>query len=388
MEKYFNDAIIGNENITASFSKKGELLRLLYPNTDYRQFIDFYHVGLKINDSGIIYLHDDINNVYEQYYQEDTNILNTEIYNSYFKLKILQTDFVSIKENILVRKYKFTNENVIDLNLNFLVHSSLISTDNNPVSGMCKENALLQYMHDNTICTFSKEKINAFQINNVEATVESGVIGDKDYVGMSRNSSVCYNLETLKPNEEKEFSLIIYIDDNKSGLSGLEKTINRIKTIDLKTELEDVRKYWKKYLKAHDGLELNLSSSPRNNKIKEIYKRTILLYPLLTNQTTGGISAAVEIDEKLTKCGRYAYCWPRDAVFITHAMDLLKMQKETEKFYKVFCKNTQSRNGMWEQRFFTDGRLALSWGYQIDETASIVYGVYEHFKQTKNMKFL
>ena len=179
MEKYFNDAIIGNENITASFSKKGELVRLLYPNTDYRQFIDFYHVGLKINDSGIIYLHDDINNVYEQYYQEDTNILNTEIYNSYFKLKILQTDFVSIKENILVRKYKFTNENVIDLNLNFLVHSSLISTDNNPVSGMCKENALLQYMHDNTICTFSKEKINAFQINNVEATIESGVLETK-----------------------------------------------------------------------------------------------------------------------------------------------------------------------------------------------------------------
>jgi len=79
MEKYFNDAIIGNENITVSYSKKGELLRLFYPFSDYKQFIDFYHIGLKINDSGIIYLHDDINNVYEQYYEDDTNILNTEI---------------------------------------------------------------------------------------------------------------------------------------------------------------------------------------------------------------------------------------------------------------------------------------------------------------------
>ena len=338
MEKYFNDAIIGNENITASYSKKGELLRLFYPFSDYKQFIDFYHVGLKVNDSGIIYLHDDINNVYEQYYEQDTNILNTEIYNSYFKLKILQTDFVSIKENILVRKYKFTNENVIDLNLSFLVHSSLVSTDNNPVSGLCQDNALLQYMHDYTVCTFSKEKISSSQINNVEASITDGVIWDKDYVGMSRNSSISYNFEVLKPNEEKEFTIIIYIDDNKSGLSGIEKTINRIRTIDLRTEQENVKKYWKKYLKAHDGLDLNLSNTPRNNKIKEIYNRTILLYPLLTNQTTGGISAAVEIDEKLTKCGRYTYCWPRDAVFITHAMDILKMQKETEKFYKVLHK--------------------------------------------------
>ena len=45
------------------------------------------------------------------------------------------------------------------------------------------------------------------------------------------------------------------------------------------------------------------------------------------------------------------------------------MTKEVEKFYKIFCKNTQSQNGMWEQRFYTDGNLAPCWGYQIDETA-------------------
>ncbi len=51
-----------------------------------------------------------------------------------------------------------------------------------------------------------------------------------------------------------------------------------------------------------------------------------------------------------------------------------------------FVKKTQSKNGMWEQRFFTDGRLAPCWGYQIDETASVVYGVYEHYKIKKRRK--
>lgn len=388
MEKYYNDAIIGNQNILASFTKQGEILRLLYPTRDYKQMIDFFHVGLKINDSRLVYLHEDINNIYMQQYEEDTNILNTEILNTYFNLKVVQTDYASIKENVLVRKYKFTNENTIDLNLNFLIHSSLTSSPENRVSGMCRNDALIQYNHEYMLCTFSKEKLLSSQINNSKANIEDGKIGDKDYVGMSANSSISYDLGTLKPNETREFELYIFIEDSKIGLDNLEKTIDRIRKIDFRTEYEAVKKYWKKYVKDHNGLELDLAETPKNRKIKQIYTRTILLYSLLVNHETGGISAAVEIDENLKQCGGYQYCWPRDAVFTTTAMDILKMKKEVEKFYKSFCKNTQSRNGMWEQRFFTDGRLAPCWGYQIDETASVIVGVYNHYKVIEDKKFL
>ena len=388
MEKYYNDAIIGNQNILASFTKQGEMLRLLYPTRDYKQMIDFFRVGLKINDSRLVYLHDDINNIYMQQYEEDTNILNTEILNTYFNLKVVQTDYASIKENVLVRKYMFTNENTIDLNLNFLVHSSLTSSPENRVSGMCRNDALIQYNHEYMLCTFSKEKLLSSQINNSKANIEDGKIWDKDYVGMSANSSISYDLGTLKPNETREFELYIFIEDSKIGLDNLEKTIDRIRKIDFRTEYEAVKKYWKKYVKDHNGLELDLAETPKNRKIKQIYTRTILLYSLLVNHETGGISAAVEVDENLKQCGGYQYCWPRDAVFTTTAMDILKMKKEVEKFYKSFCKNTQSRNGMWEQRFFTDGRLAPCWGYQIDETASVIVGVYNHYKVIEDKKFL
>lgn len=388
MEKYFNDAVIGNQKITASYSKKGELLRLLYPNTDYRQMIDFYHVGLKINDSGMVYLHQDINNIYKQYYTEGTNILNTEIVNTYFNLRILQTDFASIKENIIVRKYKFTNENAIDLNIDFLIHSSLVSTQNNKVSGMCKNDALMQYNHDFIVSTFSKQKIKSLQINNVEENISSGQIEDKDYVGMSKDSAISYEIGVLKPNETKEIEIIICVEENKTGINELEKNIDRLTKIDLKTEEENVKKYWRKYLKEHDGLLLDLAETPKNRRINEIYERTILLFPLLMNKETGGISSAVEVDEDLNNCGRYNYCWTRNAIFMTNAMDILKMGKDTDKFYKVFCKNTQSRNGMWEQRFFTDGRLAPCWGYEIDETASVIYGVYNHYLYMKDKKIL
>ena len=94
--KYFNDAIIGNKNLKATFSKKGELLRLYYPNIDFRQFIDKFMVGIKVNDSRLINLADDINNVYSQSYTEQTNILNTEIVNTYFNLSLPSSSFSTL----------------------------------------------------------------------------------------------------------------------------------------------------------------------------------------------------------------------------------------------------------------------------------------------------
>ncbi len=387
-QKYYNDAIIGNENMVVSFSKKGELIRLFHSSPDYKQFFETFHTGVKINDSAIIYLHDDVNNVYEQHYEDETNILVTNILNTYFNLRIIQTDFVMIKENVLVKKYKFINNSNIDMNLNFLVYSKVFSNVNNDTSGYIKNNAMLQYNHDFTVCTFSKEKIASHQINDVSGNINSGVIGGKDYIGMSRESGINYNLEMLKPGEEKEICIYIYINDNEKIclLNNIDNEINRIRKIIIDKELDDARKYWKKYLKEHK--KIAIKDKVKNEAVDKIYDRTILLMPLLVNKETGGISAGVEVDEYKSKCGRYLYCWLRDAVYVTEALDILKMDDITDKFYKKFCKITQSKNGMWEQRFFTDGRLAPAWGYQIDETASVVFGVYKHYLFNKNKEFL
>jgi len=378
MKKYFNDAIIGNKNLVASLSKTGELLRICYPNTDFRQFIDFFHVGLTANDSNIIYLHDDINNEYLQYYDDNTNILNTEILNTYFKIKIMQTDFAPIGENIIIRRYKIVNQNNIDLKLNFLIHSKLITDVNNQVSGFLKENELLQYSHDYTLGISSKWDIKLFQINNANENIDSGSIGGKDYIGMSSDSAIGYDLDVLKPKQEIIVDICLNIrETNKKGKS--------IKSLDIKKLYDETKKYWEKYVKAHDTLEIGENVS---KKIQKIYNRTILLFPLLTNYSTGGISAGMEIDENKTKCGRYSYCWPRDAIFIANSMQILKMDDEVKNFYNDFCRNTQSKNGMWEQRFYTDGTLAPCWGYQIDETASVIYGVKKFYDHTKNIDFL
>ena len=386
--KYLNEAIIGNRKMIATYTSKGEMQRVYFPSKDNRQYINYFHTGVKINESDLIYLHDDINNTYKQYYDTDTNILNTEITNTYFNLKIVQTDFVLIKENILLKKYTFLNESKIDLNTQFYIHSELLSDTNNFVGCKIVDGGMMQYAHDFTFSTFAKGKdIIKHQINGSINNIKRTEIYDKDYIGMSKDTSIAYEIGTIKPGEKKELEIAILIDENKN-ISDIEDEIERVKRIDFDKEYINTKAYWRKYVKQHNGLKIKEPENSYDERIYEIYKRSILLFPLLTNADTGAIIASPEIDENFTKCGRYAYCWPRDAVFMTKAMDILKMNKETEKFYKVFCQKTQSKNGMWEQRFYTDGKLAPCWGYQVDETASVVYGVYEHYKYTRSEKFL
>lgn len=386
--KYLNEAIIGNRKMLATYTSKGEMQRIYFPSKDNRQYINYFHTGVKLNDSDLIYLHDDINNLYKQYYDTDTNILNTEITNTYFNLKIVQTDYVLIKENVLAKKYIFINEGKIDLNTEFYIHSELLSDINNFVSCKIVDSGMIQYSHDFSFITFSKERdLFKYQINGSSENIKRTEIYDKDYIGMSKDTSIGYDIGLIRPGEKKELQICILIDENRN-ISDIEDEIERIRKIDFNKEHISTKSYWRKYVKNHNGLNLKEPENSYEEIIYEIYKRSILLFPLLVNFETGGIIASPEIDEEFTRCGRYAYCWPRDAVFITKAMDILKMTKETEKFYKVFCKKTQSKNGMWEQRFFTDCKLAPCWGYQIDETASIVYGVFEHYKYSKSDKFL
>lgn len=380
--KYLNDAIIGNRKMIASLSSKGELLRLSYPTADYRQFIDYYEMGVKVNDSMLIKLHDDINNTYNQYYSTDTNVLNTEIENTYFKLNMKQEDFVPMKKDVLIRRYTFINYNKIDLDVKFLINSKLFSNLNNMVGVIICDNAMIQYSHDFAMTTFSNMPIYSYQLNNVEANISSGVINDKDYIAMSNQSAIAYDLGILKPGETKEFNIYIYINKNYKVdvLDDLIKEIDKIKAYDTLKLITDTKNYWRRYVKKHETIKVKYDDELYNAKIQKILRRTILLFPLLVNEETGGIIAALEVDEEKDLCGRYAYCWPRDAVTISQALDMVGMYKDADNFYNIFLRKTQSKNGMWEQRFYTDGRLAPCWGYQIDETASVIAGLYQHFK--------
>ena len=72
---------------------------------------------------------------------------------------------------------------------------------------------------------------------------------------MSKDTSIAYRIGTIKSGEKKELQICILIDENKN-ISDIENEIERIKRIDFGKEYINVKSYWRKYVKNHNGLKL------------------------------------------------------------------------------------------------------------------------------------
>ena len=110
----------------------------------------------------------------------------------------------------------------------------MFSNLNNMVGARICDNAMIQYSHDFAMTTFSNMPIYSYQLNNVEESISSGVIGDKDYIAMSNHSAIAYDIGVLRPGETKEFNVYIYINKNYKVdvLDDLIKEIDQIKQYD------------------------------------------------------------------------------------------------------------------------------------------------------------
>lgn len=384
MNKYINEAFIGNEKVRVTFDDHGKVLRILYPDPDHKQFINYVDFALKINGH-ILYLNDGVNK-YVQKYIDKTNILCTEIINEEKEIQVNILDFCPLGENVYIRNLEIINLSKNEREISVIINSNAISSENYEISGYIKNDALIQYSKEYSVSYFSKNDIDKFEVNNLESKINPDEFQNKDYIGLSNISAISFKPFYLKAKERKNFPIFIHLNDNNENslLNQLDTEIIRLRKNNVKDLIEKRKKYDQRYVRKHS--EHKISKFPK--KVRDIYIRTLLLFPILYNNETGGYSAAIEVDENKKYSGRYSFSWPRDTFFAFLGYSLLNYDEEIEKYYNLFLKKTQNREGNWEQRFYTSGLLAPSWGYQIDETALVISGIYYYYKITKKIDFL
>ena len=119
------------------------------------------------------------------------------------------------------------------------------------------------------------------------------------------------------------------------------------------------------------------------SQVKDLYQRTLLTLKQMQDPE-GGIIAAPEFQFEFSHCGGYGFCWGRDAGFITLAMDICGMHKESKEFYRYMTR-CQSSDGSFLHRHDMSGHLGSSWGFlQPDETGSVLFGLWKHLEITKD----
>lgn len=379
---YINNAVIGNGSILGCISETGELIRLYWPEIDYPQHIEKMLAGFFDRNlpNSTMWFSEGDHEVFQNYI-EDTNILQTTVRINRFSLEVVQTDFCVPDHDVLVRRYTIRNTGNNSMHLGMGLASHVISHtfDIGNTLFDFELDALVHYRHDNCWAIASDMEVNEFQIgNNPFRAVWEGKLNGTDSIGMSPDGALLWDFGSIHPGEEKCITLYMVFARN---MNSLKKLTNKVKSIGFSRLFDITNEYWKVYLKKC----VNISSG--DEQADRIYRRSLLLFKLMSDKNSGALLASPEIDEGFTRCGRYAYCWCRDAAFITTALDEAGLYSDSEKFYEWTVK-VQDSEGFWHQRYHVNGNIAPSWGIQIDETGSILFGMWNHFLYVKNIAFL
>lgn len=379
---YINNAVIGNGSMLGCVSESGELIRLYWPEIDFPQHLEKMLTGFfdTQNSHSTIWFSEGDHEV-SQNYVDSTNILVTKAVLKRLSLEVTQTDFCLPDLPVMIRHYSVKNINSAGFNLGISVASHVISHTQDLGNTLFdfSVDSLVHYRHGYCWAIGSSREVKEFQIgNNPFGAVWAGRLNGIDSIGMSPDGALLWDMGHLPPGGE--CSLTVYISFAKS-LNELKALLPKVKKVSFEELYNSVKEYWHNYIKGCFQIKTG------NEKADKIYERSLLLFGLMSDKNTGGLLASPEIDEDFTRCGRYAYCWGRDAAFITEALDEAGLFEATEKFYD-WAVRVQDPDGFWHQRYHMDGSLAPSWGIQIDETGSVLYGMLKHYQQVKDMNFL
>jgi glucoamylase len=371
---YLIGAITGNSRLLAGLSEKGQLERLFWPRIDTPQNIGHNWLGLVIDDEKTCWMS------YKewkskQFYDGDTNILKTVLYHQKHQLEVVITDFAAPNKDLLVRQVRVINESKSKRRIQVMLYSEMMIGENHRYHTtvfLPEEKALWQFKQNSHFIIGSDQEISGFQCGKAMKNANKGRL-ELNRQAMAPDGALAWELGTVSHGEEA--AITIYTAMGQS-LEGIQDQLVSVRIAGYQRMEDECRDYWQEYLAKAGQVETG------NSQLDALYRRSLLVFHLMTDKEHGSMLAAPEFDEDFTTCGGYSYCWGRDAAYITYAIDRAGMKEAARCFYRWTIK-AQNSNGAWEQRHYLDGAIAPNWGLQVDETGSIIWGMWQHYLLNK-----
>ncbi|MBW7475123.1 glycoside hydrolase family 15 [Paenibacillus oenotherae] len=382
---YLIDAITGNSRFLASLGRTGRIYRLWWPNIDFPQHLDRIRSGLYLEghlSTGATTWFDDGQDgwQHEAAYVPQTNVFRVKAANERIPVSCVTVDFAVPDQDVYVREYSFTNESDVPVSFQFIFYSSFHITDNrlyNTVLFDEEADALVHYRHRYYFSIASSTECSGFHAGRAWDHAGRGTLYG-NIIDTTTDGALSWRVDALQPGQTA--TIPVYIAAGLDRFSSLDAL--RLATSRRSDEwYAETVSYWKNLID-------NAAPCPTEDQdIKDLYERSVLMFKLMSDEATGSIVAAPEFDEGYTRCGGYAYCWGRDAAFITTALDKAGLTELTSRFYD-WALTAQDPDGSWQQRHYHDGTAAPTWGIQLDEGASIIWGMLSHYNHTQDRTFL
>ncbi|WP_123041186.1 glycoside hydrolase family 15 protein [Cohnella candidum] len=372
---YLIDAIAGNSEMLVSLGRTGRLYRLWWPHIDIPQHVDEIRTGLKWDGApGGVSWFDDAGDgwSHDAGYVPRSNAYRVTASHPDAPVTVEQTDFAVPGKPIFVRLYRLTYRGEGPGRVSFVHYGSFRIADNElfaTTEFRGEHDALLHFRHEYAFAVGSSSECAGYQAGGGARHAALRGETNGNTIDMQSDGVLEWDLGTLTPGTTVE--LPIYYAAGMSRGEALD-ALAEAKSIPAAEWLADTLAYWDRFL-------ANAAPCPGGGEeIRTLYERSLLAMKLMADEKTGTIVAAPEFDEYFTRCGGYGYSWGRDAAFVTTAFNAAGLGSLSEKFYD-WAVSAQEPDGSWQQRHYHDGRLAPSWGLQIDEGASLLWGMWEYF---------
>ncbi len=220
--------------------------------------------------------------------------------------------------------------------------------------------------------------------------IKEGKLLNRPIVRGDIDTALGYSL-SLDEGEEKSFFYYILAGNS---FDDLEEKNEKIKKDTLEHLLEETEKYWNVWIKEKRPLKYDIPED-----IQKLYDKSLFI--INAHIDKGGAiiaSADSSIFQRFNK-DHYSYSWPRDNAFIVMALDKAGFSHVTRSFFQ-FSSKTITKKGYFLQKYSPDGSFGSSWHpwsdlngnpqlpIQEDETALVIWALYHHYLQTKNIEFV
>jgi GH15 family glucan-1,4-alpha-glucosidase len=150
--------------------------------------------------------------------------------------------------------------------------------------------------------------------------------------------------------------------------------------------------YWQAWLEKE---QTDLSLLPES--VQKLYQHSLMVMRVHADNR-GGVIASSDTDMLHHGRDTYSYVWPRDAAMIAHAFDKTGYRDVALRCYQ-FLTDRIEPSGYLMHKYRADGVLGSSWHpwiidgephlpIQEDETASVIFMLWEHYERYHNIEFI
>lgn len=393
------DIPVGNSNTLICFDADYQIRDLYYPNVGQENHIMGYLFRFGIWVDGVFTWINNHDWHKELKYKKKSLVTDVKLTNHKLGLEITCHDFVDIYKDQYVRQLHVKNlkDHKRDVRIffhhDFRIYGSEVG-DTGVYHPLLK--AVVHYKKERYfVCGLSDGvehySIGAKALGKAEGTWKDAEDGELQNTIITHGSvdSTIGKYLSVEPHGTSSFDYWICMGKNLESASKLHLDLSKQSRELLQHKID---KYWQLWCNKE---KLNLSILPE--RYRKLFYRSLLTVRTQINHN-GAILAANDSDVQFTYKDHYSYLWPRDGAMVANALDLAGYEEITQKFYKLISKIID-KQGFLLHKYDPTGSLASSWhpwirgGHaqlpiQEDETALILWSLWTHFQQYRNVEYI